>query len=132
VQDLSCTGSWQVQRLTGEGNTGAPPAAGDPSLTVGEDDVRHVTYRDAQGGLQDLTFDGTWHVRRLNNGGATEGPPAASEPFLMLPPSRWEFVAYVDIHGAGQLLVHGPKKGWRITPLNAATPPGAPPEKTLD
>jgi hypothetical protein len=120
IQHLWFDGAWRAERLNAGGETGAPPALGDPSLRVVAGDVLHVTYRDPDGNIQDLWSDGAWHSQRLNAGGQTGAPAAASDPVSLVPPSNWEFVAYVDVAGNAQLLSHFLDNPWQATRLNGA------------
>ncbi len=74
-------GNWNLQQLTGGGNTDGPTAAGDPAL-VSYNDQMHVCYRDTSGLIQDAWYDGhgNWNLQQLTGGGNTDGPTAVGNP----------------------------------------------------
>jgi hypothetical protein len=82
------TGAWNVQQLNGgdPGLTFAPPAAGDPFVSV-FGNQQHVVYRGFDGALWDVWFDGgdnSWKTQVIAGGlgSVTPGPQAASDPFV--------------------------------------------------
>jgi hypothetical protein len=92
---------------------------------VGVAQIRHVSYRDGQGGIQDLWFDGcSWHEQRLNAGGRTDAPLALGDPCARVVGAA-RHVTYRDL--AGNLQDLWCDGGWRVQRLTSGGLTAAPP-----
>ncbi len=121
-------GNWNLQQLTGGGNTDGPTAAGDPAL-VSYNDQMHVCYRDTSGSLlpgvaagliQDAWYDGhgNWHLQTLTGGGGgnTDGPPAAGDPAVVSYNDQMH-VCYRDTSGLIQDAWYDGHGNWNLQQL---------------
>lgn len=94
---------WSLQQINQGGVTNGPSAAGDPFVSVFEEQ-QHFVYRDGAGAIQDAWYDsGTnkWTLQRITMSGKTAGASAAGDPFVSVFGEQQHFV-YRDGSGAIQ------------------------------
>ena len=125
-------GHWSLQHLTGSGgNTGGPPAAGDPAVVQYKDQM-HACYRDRNGLIQDAWYDGQghWSLQHLTgSGGNTGGPPAAGDPAVVQYKDQMH-ACYRDRNGLIQDAWYDGQGHWSLQQLtgsggNTGGPPAA-------
>jgi CubicO group peptidase (beta-lactamase class C family) len=128
-------GSWNTQFINGgsQGRTFAPPAAGDPFVSVfGQQ--QHFVYRETvDNALWDVWFNaanGAWNAQQITAGGPfaglTAGPPPAGDPFVSVFGQQQHFV-YSDLFGVIWDAWHDGGDGqWKLQQINAAGATTAP------
>jgi hypothetical protein len=77
---------WSLQPLNNpSGVTKAPPAVGDPFVSLFGKEQMHVGYRSGVGAIWDSWYDQTtsrWNLQLINAGGLTKGPAAVGGPSI--------------------------------------------------
>jgi CubicO group peptidase (beta-lactamase class C family) len=119
-------GSWNTQWINGDsqGMTFAPPAAGDPFVSVfGKQ--QHFAYRATDDTLWDAWFDGAngaWNAQQITAGpaGLTAGPRPTDDPFVSVFSQQQHFV-YSDLFGVIWDAWHDGGDGqWKLQQINGA------------